>query len=556
MTQFLPTFPAFIARRFSRTSNDDEPPSIHTSHEPSYGTSATYSDEGTLPISSTLEEGEEEVLNRSLEHVHIVPEAARSCNRPTSIEDFPPSTEPHARDIATNAISDALAERRPRARFFLRGTRQRFRNNTDDDASSSTSQAVSVGLRSPASSISSSIQSAHEGFVGHILPEDDGMASMRARIVEIQNGTISNEEKARQMLAVMTERYSASQATALLLRSPKANPPPTSAGPELQGSADPNSIVERTKLTTSPLGSPLSTEAGRNPFNLTWEDRQPTYYRRTLQPSDDQGAIRWIIENGAGAEESDENHMPYGCLHYKRNIKLQCSTCSRWYTCRFCHDAVEDHKLVRRETKNMLCMFCNCVQKASGVCIECDQSAAWYYCDVCKLWDDNPNRSIYHCDDCGICRVGEGLGKDFHHCQVGHRSLLFLGSQLNMNKTCGVCLEIKIAESHRCIERSTDCDCPICGDYMFTSPEKVVFMKCGHSIHEQCYHEHIRRSYRCPICSRSVLNMEAHFQHTKRLIEAQPMPPHLQDTKALVSCNDCSAKTTVPYHWLGNACDV
>ena len=427
MTQFLPTFPAFIARRFSRTSNDDEPPSTQTPCASSRDPPATYSDEGALTVSPTLEEEEEEGLNRSIEQVHIVPEAARSCNRPTSIEEFSPNTESRARDIATNAISDALAERRPRARFFLRGTRQGFRN-TDDDASSSTSQAISVGLRSSTSSVSSSIQSAHEGFVGHILPEDDGMSSMRARIVEIQNGSISNEEKARQMLAVMTESYSASQATTRLHRPSKANPASSITSPEIQSSTDSNHTIESTNLVLSPLGSPLSTDSERNPFNLSTEDRQPTYYRRTLQPADDHGAIRWIVENGAGTEESDENHMPYGCLHYKRNIKLQCSTCSRWYTCRFCHDAVEDHKLVRRETKNMLCMFCNCVQKASGVCIECDQSAAWYYCDVCKLWDDNPNRSIYHCDDCGICRVGEGLGKDFHHCQVGHK-ILYMSRQ-------------------------------------------------------------------------------------------------------------------------------
>jgi hypothetical protein len=37
----------------------------------------------------------------------------------------------------------------------------------------------------------------------------------------------------------------------------------------------------------------------------------------------------------------------------------------------------------------------------------------------CKLWDDDPEKSIYHCNDCGICRIGQGLGKDFFHCKVG-----------------------------------------------------------------------------------------------------------------------------------------
>ena len=74
--------------------------------------------------------------------------------------------------------------------------------------------------------------------------------------------------------------------------------------------------------------------------------------------------------------------------------------------------------LNRRETKNMLCMLCGCAQPASEECALCSERGAWYYCDVCKLWDDDPEKSIYHCNDCGICRVGKGLGKDFFHCKV------------------------------------------------------------------------------------------------------------------------------------------
>lgn len=37
-------------------------------------------------------------------------------------------------------------------------------------------------------------------------------------------------------------------------------------------------------------------------------------------------------------------------------------------------------------------------------------------------------------------------------------------------------MSIELEGQHRCIERSTDCDCPICGEYMFTSVMTVVFM--------------------------------------------------------------------------------
>lgn len=81
-------------------------------------------------------------------------------------------------------------------------------------------------------------------------------------------------------------------------------------------------------------------------------------------------------------------------------------------------------------------------------------------------------------------------------------------------------------------------------------------MRCGHSIHYQCYYEHMKTAYKCPICSRSVVNMEIQFRNLERAIEAQPMPPQFQDTKALIYCNDCSAKSSVKYHWLGLKCAV
>lgn len=66
----------------------------------------------------------------------------------------------------------------------------------------------------------------------------------------------------------------------------------------------------------------------------------------------------------------------------------------------------------------MLCMFCGAAQRASDSCVNCGESAAYYYCGICKLWDNDPSKSIYHCNDCGICRKGRGLGKDFIHCKV------------------------------------------------------------------------------------------------------------------------------------------
>ena len=241
------------------------------------------------------------------------------------------------------------------------------------------------------------------------LPEDDGMGQMRRRIMAIQRADSSNEVKARLVHDVMTEKHNASQQSIQnLAHSPSSlqssERPFTPSSPKSAFSLD---------RAVSPSTSSSSAGDSSNPFHLTAQDLKPTYYEKpSSNPKDGEHDKRSTEEGG--------EPKGLGCAHYKRNIKLQCSACSRWYTCRFCHDAVEDHMLNRRETKNMLCMLCGCAQPAAEECAMCGVRGAWYYCDVCKLWDDDPDpdRGIYHCDDCGICRVGKGLGKDFFHCKV------------------------------------------------------------------------------------------------------------------------------------------
>lgn len=390
------------------------------------------------------------------------------------------------------------------------------------------------------------------------LPADDGMGHMRNKILAVQGMEITNGEKARMIHELMTERYTSSQTGLQASHFHRQRSPSSLLSSDRPVTPVSTQSIENTMQSASPPTSMSSIADSTNPFHLTLDDLRPTYFSKSPDIHGTTGGdVRMDNQRSESSETVEETKM-LGCAHYKRNIKLQCSACDRWYTCRFCHDEAEDHSLNRRETKNMLCMLCGCAQPASEECAQCGERGAWYYCSVCKLWDDDSKKSIYHCNDCGICRVGQGLGKDFYHCKV---SCLWSESHdlrlLNLlQQTCCVCLSISIWDTHRCIERSTDCDCPICGEYMFTSPQTVVFMRCGHSIHQRCYYEHMNSSYRCPICSRSIVNMEMQFRHLERAIDSQPMPPQFEDTKAFVYCNDCSAKTTVKYHWLGLKCAV
>lgn len=340
------------------------------------------------------------------------------------------------------------------------------------------------------------------------LPEDDGMGTLRQRISTVWAGSGTPAEKSRLIHSMMMERYE--------------NTLPLRPG---------HGSLHRSHDTANRTGSPSSMLSGTTQeidYNVRPEDLIPTYAPVDLEPGLDD------LDHSGEASKPD-----LGCVHYKRNIKMQCNTCQQWYTCRLCHDEAENHTLPRRETKHMLCMLCGTPQQASQICKTCEVQAACYYCSVCKLWNNDPGKSIYHCDDCGICRLGEGLGKDFFHC-----------------KTCAACMSIQAESTHKCIERSTKCDCPICGEYMFTSNKPVAFMRCGHGIHESCFAEWCNTSYKCPICSKSIANMESQFRRLDRHIEEQPMPEEYRDNRAYIFCNDCNSRSVTRYHWLGLKCAI
>lgn len=238
------------------------------------------------------------------------------------------------------------------------------------------------------------------------IPEDDGMRELRSRIQEINSREIPSNEKARLMHDTLLEGYRAS----VIAGSPLA-----------KSDSDDGSIGQTWELA-SPVGPLESLKYWQNQFIgessvketfvLSESDIAPTYapVRHSRTPS--------TTTPTHSAASLTETRGPLGCEHYERNVKLQCSTCKKWYTCRFCHDLHEDHTLIRKDTKNMLCMLCATPQKASEVCSNCGVVSAQYYCNICKLWENRANKPIYHCNDCGICRRGMGLGKDFFHCKV------------------------------------------------------------------------------------------------------------------------------------------
>lgn len=273
-----------------------------------------------------------------------------------------------------------------------------------------------------------------------------------------------------------------------------------------------NSELSRSNSTAR---SPNTTEDEQeaSSFVLTEKDRAITYH--VLNDSEDESC--------------------HGCAHYRTNCKIRAECCGNWYSCRFCHDESEDHAIDRHAVKFMLCMQCQVPQNSAKSCRSCLTVMANYYCDICKLWDDDPEKEIYHCQRCKICRRGKS--EDFVHC----------------DRCCG-CISSEHYPQHKCLEGSLQSNCPICGENLFTSTSMAMFMPCGHSIHYTCHQEHTRSSYQCPICLKSLNNMSLFFTRIDELMASQQMPEEYRKMSSQILCNDCEKKSVAKFHFIYHRC--
>lgn len=166
---------------------------------------------------------------------------------------------------------------------------------------------------------------------------------------------------------------------------------------------------------------------------------------------------------------------------------------------------------------------------------------------------------IYHCPYCNVCRLGRGLGKDFFHCM-----------------RCNACVSRSLP-SHQCVERTLERDCPICSENLFNSTRPLKVLRCGHTLHMDCfvvrpcaraaaappraspwplapvqsYNEH---NYTCPLCLKCTRDMSQYFRDLDAWVAAHPMPVEFVDRYSRLLCNDCECKGVSLYHFLYNKC--
>jgi len=241
-------------------------------------------------------------------------------------------------------------------------------------------------------------------------------------------------------------------------------------------------------------------------------------------------------------EETGEFNKPkegealIGCKHYRRRCALVCITCSKPYTCRFCHDEVEfKHELDRKAVKEVKCLECNKIQPVAKNCVECQVEFASYFCSICRLYDDEDKKQ-YHCDGCKICRIGGR--ENFFHCQ-----------------TCDMCLANNMRDNHKCIEKMSRSNCPVCLEDLHTSRKSCRVPQCGHMLHFKCMQQLLKTgNYACPTCSVSMVDMSSVWERLDYEVELTPMPTEYRDLKVAVLCRDCHRESKSSFHILGQKC--
>lgn len=233
----------------------------------------------------------------------------------------------------------------------------------------------------------------------------------------------------------------------------------------------------------------------------------------------------------------DQFEMTYGCKHYKRNCKLLAACCNQLYPCRRCHDEENVHSVDRKSITKMMCMKCLTIQPIGATCstASCDNLVmAKYYCRICSIYDDE--REIYHCPYCNLCRVGKGLGIDYFHC---------------MN--CNACMSRSLSV-HKCRQKCLEDNCPICREYIFTSNSPVKALPCGHLMHSACFQEYTCTHYTCPICSKSLGDMQVYFKMLDTLLAEEQMPDEYSGKTQVILCNDCEKRGSTSFHWFYHKC--
>jgi RING finger/CHY zinc finger protein 1 len=199
-----------------------------------------------------------------------------------------------------------------------------------------------------------------------------------------------------------------------------------------------------------------------------------------------------------------------GCRHYSRGCRIRAPCCNQLFWCRHCHNEAMDngepkkaHQLDRFAVKLIQCANCTWEQRVQQRCERCGSLFGEYFCQICNFFDDDISKGVFHCDGCGICRVGGR--ENFFHCSA-----------------CGCCYAIQLRSNHKCIVGAMHHNCPVCLENLFHSTSQVRVLRCGHTLHKKCLEQLLRRPTTvrsCPLCSKTIVDHRFTWQQVSTFLQ-------------------------------------
>ena len=110
-------------------------------------------------------------------------------------------------------------------------------------------------------------------------------------------------------------------------------------------------------------------------------------------------------------------------------------------------------------------------------------------------------------------------------------------------------------DNHKCIEKMSRSNCPVCLEDLHTSRKSCRVPKCGHMLHFKCMQQLLKTgNYACPTCSVSMVDMSSVWERLDYEVELTPMPTEYRDLKVAVLCRDCHQDSKSAFHILGQKC--
>ncbi|KAL5135647.1 E3 ubiquitin-protein ligase MIEL1 [Glycine soja] len=269
----------------------------------------------------------------------------------------------------------------------------------------------------------------------------------------------------------------------------------------------------------------------------------------------------------ATEKREDFGKLQYGCEHYKRRCKIRAPCCNQIFPCRHCHnDAAVFFSLPFIPIMQLTSSFFFSPLSSSSfssinfrlflsfrthlatpqiVMNLLDAMLSKLYALSVIL-----NRRLPRCV-LAVASIWENIIARFANSMMMIR---IKDNSIVMNAAfAGACYSVSVQNNHSCVENSMKSFCPICLEYQFDSIKGSTILKCGHTMHMECYREMATQNqYRCPICLKTIVN-DMNWEYLDREIEGVHMPEEYKFEVSIL-CNDCNSTSTVSFHIFGHKC--